>query len=127
MPGVTAWISEFGALDEVPRETTHLDHPEVSIHFGYLLTIARALGLQASCVPLADFLQVDLGASWLSRYSYEALRARMHLQRGHLAARAWTADTLELPWRVEGLSWVPVADEGPGPLITRFMALVLQR
>jgi len=45
----------------------------------------------------------------------------------HLQARAWTPQTLTLPWAVEGLEWVPLSDEGPGPLITRFMALLIQK
>lgn len=126
-PGGVAFLSEFGGLDELPEETRQLDHPEVSIHFGHLVTIARALGLQARCEPLADQMGFDLRAVQLARHSYEALRARMRSEGRHLAARAWTAETLELPWPVEGLQWVPLSDSGPGPLITRFMALIVQR
>ncbi|MDG1484550.1 MAG: methyltransferase domain-containing protein [Myxococcota bacterium] len=124
-PGGAAVVTEFGGLDEIPRETAQLDHPEVSIHFGHLVAVARARGLQARCIPLDELLRVDLTATWLSRHSYEALRARMRSEGRHLAARAWTPERLSLPWRVEGLEWVPLSDEGPGPLITRFMALLL--
>jgi SAM-dependent methyltransferase len=123
--GGVAVLTEFGGLDEIPRETEQLDHPEVSIHFGHLCAVARALGLSARCLPLDELLRVDLTQTWLSRHSYEALRARMRAEGQHLAARAWTPQTLSLPWPAEGLEWVPLSDEGPGPLITRFMALVL--
>lgn len=126
-PGGAAWVSEFGSLDETPQETEQLDHPEVSIHFGHLVTIARALGLQATALPLADVLSIDLSTRWLSRHSYEALRARLRATGRTLAARAWTPETLRLPWPVEGLHWVTLAEPGPGPLVTRFMALVLRR
>ena len=124
-PGGVAVLTEFGGIDEIPRETEQLDHPEVSIHFGHLCAVARALSMSVSCVPLAEFLRADLSASWLSRHSHEALRARMRAEGRHLPARAWTEQTLSLPWPVEGLEWVPLSDEGPGPLMTRFMALVL--
>ncbi|MES2641513.1 MAG: class I SAM-dependent methyltransferase [Myxococcota bacterium] len=126
-PGGVAWLSEFGGLDELPEETTQLDHPEVSIHFGHLVTIARALGLGVQLEPLAELLRADLGAQQLARHSYEGLRARMRAEARHLAARAYTPETLALPWPVEGLQWVPLSDQGPGPLITRFMALTVQR
>lgn len=126
-PGGAAWVSEFGALDEIPQETEQLDHPEVSIHFGHLVSIARALGLEASALPLAEVLGFDLNTHWLSRHSYEALRARLRATGRTLAARAWTPETLTLPWPVEGLHWVSLADPGPGPLVTRFMGLVLRR
>jgi len=126
-PGGAAYVSEFGATDEVPTETRHLDHPEVSIHFGHLATVARALGLDAQVVPLPEFMGFQLGAQWLSRHSYEALRAVVRASRVHLPARAWTPATLKPPLRVEGLDWVPITEDGPGPVVTRFQALILRR
>ncbi len=32
-----------------------------------------------------------------------------------------------LDWPVEGLRWVPVTEPGPGPLVTRFWALILEK
>ena len=126
-PGGVAFLSEFGGMDELPTETAQLDHPEVSIHFGQLVVIARALGMQAHCEPLADWIGFELGARQLARHSYEGVRARMRAESRPLAARAWTPETLVLPWTVEGLQWVPLSENGPGPLVTRFMALVLRR
>lgn len=119
-PGGVSFVSEFGAPDEVPTETRHLDHPEVSIHFGQLLTVARQCGLQAELVPLADLLAADLHATWLSRGSYEALRARWP----DLQARAWTAADIDTPDPVEGLVDVPISQDGPAPVVTRFWAMV---
>ena len=61
-----------------------------------------------------------------ARHSYEALRARMRAEGRTLQARAWSPETLPLPWPVEGLHWVPLTDPGPGPLPTRFQALLLR-
>lgn len=126
-PGGVAWLSEFGGVDELPEETTQLDHPEVSIHFGHLVAVAHGLGLRARLEPLGECLRFEMGAEQLARHSYEGLRARMRSEGRHLAARAYTPDTLRLPWAVEGLQWVPLSDTGPGPLLTRFMALTVER
>lgn len=122
--GGACWVSEFGALDELPVETSQLDHPEVSIHFGQLLEVARQVGLDAQVRGVADWLEMDRTAKWLSRPSYEALRARFAAGGGHLRARAWTPRTLELPWKVEGLSWVPITEDGAAPVVDRVLALV---
>ena len=125
-PGGSAVFTEFGGRDEEPTETTHLDHPEVSIRFGHLLRVAAAHGLSAELVPLPTLLEADLSARWLSRHSHEALRARAHAEGWHLAARAWTPETLPLPWPAEGIEWSAITDHGPGPLVTRFEALLLR-
>lgn len=126
-PGGAAYLSEFGGPDEQPTETAQLDHPEVSICFGHLAAVARARGLEPTLLPLPELLGMDLGASWLWRPSYEALRARLAREGRRLEARAWTEDTLDLPWPVEGLVWTTLADPGPGPLPTRFWALLLRK
>ena len=128
-PGGMAWISEFGDREEAPEQATQLDHPEVSIHFGHLLQAAESMGLEARCVALGDFLAMDYQASQLSRGSWEALRAMARSLGIHLPARAWTQSSLQeqLSMTVNGLRWVPMWDEGPGPLISRFLALVVHK
>ncbi len=122
-PGGAAYLSEFGSADEQPRETSQLDHPEVSIHFGELAAVARGLDLEAELVPMAELLGVELGARWLSRGSFEALRCLQPT----LPSRAWTPATLPLPEPVQGLRWVPITQDGPGPVVTRFQCLLLRR
>lgn len=128
-PGGQAWVSEFGVLEGLPAEATQLDHPEVAIQFAQLAEVARACGLIARIEPLADTLGADLTAQHLSRSSWHALRALARSRDHHLQARAWTPTRLAqaLPFKVDGLRWVPLADEGPGPLITRFYGLWLEQ
>lgn len=126
-PGGHAFLSEFGVLEGPAEEAVQLDHPEVSIRFDRLAEHARSAGLQAELVRLDALLEVDLAAEQLSRHSWMALRALAHARGVHLEARAWTRDSLGLPWAVEGLDFQTLADEGPGPLITRFWALLLAR
>ncbi len=125
-PGGRAFVSEFGSEADEPEETEQLDHPEVSIRFDRLVERARALGLTATLTPIAELLGMDLNARWLWRPHLGALRHLDHRAgRPPTAARAWTAATLQLPEAVEGLRWVPLHDEGPGPLPARTWGLSL--
>ncbi|GDX81982.1 hypothetical protein LBMAG42_37930 [Deltaproteobacteria bacterium] len=119
-PGGRAFLSEFGSEADEPEETEQLDHPEVSIRFDRLVERARALGLTPTLTPIAEFLGIDLSARWLWRPHLGALRHLDHRAgRPPTAARAWTPDTLNFPEPIEGLRWVPLHDEGPGPLPAR--------
>ena len=126
-PNGVAYVSEFGDIDEIPIETEQLNHPEVSIHFGHLYQIATTLGLQVRLLPIPKLLRFNMQTLWLSRHSYDALRARMRSEGRHLQARAWTEETLALPWMVEGLDWVEISERGPGPLPQRFWAIVVKK
>ncbi len=123
-PGGWAYISEFGAIDELPEETTHLDHPEVSIHFGQLQTVAESVGLVSELIPMDELLSVNREAVWLSRASTEALRALHHRHGGRFTAHARTPEQIALPWEVEGLWWVPVTDPGCAPILDRLWVLL---
>jgi SAM-dependent methyltransferase len=125
-PGGSAVLTEFGAPDETPEETVQLDHPEVSIRFDVLAGLARARGLAAELVRLDELLGVDLSARHLCRPHWEGVRALWASRGELLAARAWRADDVPLPERVQGLVDAPLTGPGPGPLITRFWALLLR-
>lgn len=127
-PGGVAFLSEFGSEADEPEETEQLDHPEVSIRFDRLVSKAIALGLHARLVPIAEFLGLDLDARWLWQPHLAALRHLDHRAgRPPAAARAWTPETLRLGEPVEGLRWVTLREEGPGPLPGRMWALELTR
>lgn len=126
-PGGVAALTEFGDLDAPPEEAVQLDHPEVSIRFDHLLAVARGCGLQADLCRLDELLALRLDAPQLSRESWRAVRALAHARGHRLPARAWTAATVPLPWPVEGLRDGTMAEPGPGPLVTRFQALLLRR
>lgn len=126
-PGGLLCITEFGETDETPEETPGLDHPEVSIRFGDLHRVATALGLTARILPMADWLGFALDTPWLSRGSWEGVRALARARDVALPARAWTLATLPLPWRVEGLREVPIHRDGPAPVVTRFHALLAKK
>lgn len=128
-PGGHALFTEFGVLEGPVAEAVQLDHPEVAIHFGHLEQLARHLGLEARVLRLDDLIRPEPDARWLSRTSWLAVRSWAFSQGIRLPARAWTPESLadRLPGPCTGLSWVPLDEEGPGPLITRFWALLLHR
>ena len=76
-PGGTAIVTEFGDIAAWPKLSTHLDHPELSTHFGILVQVARALQLDAKMEFVIDLLDVDRDQKGLAttRSHFRALRA----------------------------------------------------
>ncbi len=75
--GGTAVITEFGEMGRYPILSTHLDHPELSIHFGHLTVIARALGLETDFEFVMDLIDMARNYEGLSttRSYYRAMQA----------------------------------------------------
>ena len=126
-PGGRAYLSEFGGPEEHPTETAQLDHPEVSIHFGQVAEAAVAQGLVATLCPLADLLGVDREARWLSRPSYEAIRAWFASRGEPLAARAYHPGALPEGHGFDDVWWVSVGKDGPGPRLDRLWCVLLEK
>ncbi len=78
-PGAAAVITEFGEYGIWPKLSTHLDHPELSIHFGQLHQAAKAAGLEANLSFVIDLLDVDRTLQGLAttRSHFRALRAML--------------------------------------------------
>ena len=126
-PGGRAILVDRGELEPSTSSDTRNDPGSSDVHFGHLVEVARALGMEARTLPLPEFLDVRVQSQWLSKSSYEALEARMKTAKTAFSPRAWTPETLNLPWPVEGIHWVGLADEGPGPLLTRMTVLLLRK
>jgi len=126
-PGGTAVLTEFGNVEEIPTETRHLNHPEVSIHFRHLALVAAGCGLHAELEPVQTLLDADVHTSWLSRAAFEGMRALHHSQGLHLEARAWTTRTVPRPFPVEGLTDVSLTEDGSAPVLSRLWALIARR
>ncbi len=76
-PGGTAVITEFGDGAAWPKLSTHLDHPELSTHFGHLQQVARGESLEASVEFVIDLIDLDRTQQGLAttRSHFRALRA----------------------------------------------------
>lgn len=94
-PGGWLWLSEFGTLDEAPREAVHLDHPETGIEFGVLAAAAQHLDLvDVSIKNTVDALGIEpvplLAAPPAQLAALNALLVA--LGGAPLATRAWDAE-----------------------------------
>lgn len=76
-PGGTGFITEFGERSQYPRLSTHLDHPELSIHFGWLEHLARRLSMTSELVFVMDLIELDRSLEGLAttRSYFRALAA----------------------------------------------------
>lgn len=76
-PGGTTVITEFGDVAKWPTLSTHLDHPELSTHFGQLQQALRFSGLDAGTEFVIDLLDFDREQQGLAttRSHFRALRA----------------------------------------------------
>ncbi|MDP6943471.1 MAG: hypothetical protein QF464_04920, partial [Myxococcota bacterium] len=88
-PGGTAFISEFGDMSRWPILSTHLDHPELSIHFGHLTAVARAQGLEDDYVFVMDLIDMDRDVEGL-----RTTRSYFRALKGMLAHHGVTLDKL---------------------------------
>lgn len=76
-PEGVAIVTEFGERHMWPKLSSHLDHPELSTHFGHLQTAAITLGLTAKIEFVMDLIELDRDAQGLAttRSHFRALAA----------------------------------------------------
>lgn len=122
--GGMGYISEFGDIYEIPTETIQLNHPEVSIHFGQLESIAQKIGFQTQLISLPDLLKMDLTQLWMAKHSYCGVRSFLHQQNSSISARAWHP-TQFTHKNLHGIDWVPMTEPGPAPLPMRIWVLLI--
>ncbi|HWU85794.1 MAG TPA: SAM-dependent methyltransferase [Kofleriaceae bacterium] len=135
-PGGAAVVTEFGDSMAWPRLSTHLDHPELSTHFGHLLQIARGAGLEGHVEFVIDLLDVDRTQRGLAttRSHFRALRALAADAGVDLAKIGYTpellaetvGDKLDLS-TVGDLRWDKIEDRLMGLVPHEFRALVVAR
>ncbi|HVK84841.1 MAG TPA: SAM-dependent methyltransferase [Kofleriaceae bacterium] len=135
-PGGTAVITEFGDLAAYPKLSTHLDHPELSTHFGQLHQAAKGAGLDAAIEFVIDLLDFDREQKGLAttRSHFRALRALFADADIELAKLGYTpellartiGDKLELA-TVGELRWDRIEDRLMGLVPHEFKALVARR
>jgi len=135
-PGGVAVVTEFGDLAAWPKLSTHLDHPELSTHFGQLQQAARGAGLDANIEFVIDLLDFDRDLKGLAttRSHFRALRALAADVGIDLAKIGYTpellakavGDKLDLA-TVGELRWDKIEDRLMGLVPHEFKALVVRR
>lgn len=135
-PDGSAVITEFGERAMWPRLSSHLDHPELSTHFGHLLVAAQSLGLTGSIEFVMDLIDMDRTLQGLAttRSHFRALRAmaadagvdlpKVGYTREMLAARC--AGKLDLD-QIGELRWDRIEDRLMGLVPHEFKALVVRK
>lgn len=135
-PGGLMWMSEFGSLTAWPVESTHLDHAEVSIHFGHLRQLAASLGLTATVEPVPSVIGLDpqplalqSTATWFRNLRHLLAEAGVTVDK-----RAWTRDALltALGDRVAltslgNIAFAPLGERVMGLRPSEFLALIARR
>ncbi len=135
-PGGGAVITEFGDLSAWPKLSTHLDHPELSTHFGQLHQAAKAAGFEAKIEFVIDLLDFDREQKGLAttRSQFRALRALAADAGVELAKIGYTpellaktvGDKLDLESLGE-LRWDKIEDRLMGLVPHEFKALLMRR
>jgi hypothetical protein len=135
-PGGVGVVTEFGDAAAWPRMSTHLDHPELSTHFGHLVQIARARGLSATVEFVIDLLDFDRAQRGLAttRSHFRALRALAESAGVDLPKVGYTPELLaratgaQLDLSAVGdLRWDRIEDRLMGLVPHEFRALVVRR
>jgi hypothetical protein len=135
-PDGTAIVTEFGDRAAWPKLSSHLDHPELSTHFGHLLQAAKARGLDARIDFVMDLIDMARDQEGLAttRSHFRALRAlaadagvelpKLGYTRALLAERV--AGKLDLTEGGE-LRWEKIEDRLMGLVPHEFKALVARK
>jgi SAM-dependent methyltransferase len=135
-PGGHAVVTEFGDANAWPRLSTHLDHPELSTHFGHLAQCARGSGLTADVVFVIDLLELDRAQTGMAttRSQFRALRALASDAGVELAKIGYTRELFERAIAgkldlatIGDLRWDRIEDRLMGLVPHEFRALLLAK
>lgn len=135
-PGGTAVVTEFGDVAAWPKLSTHLDHPELSTHFGQLLQAARGAGLEGSIEFVIDLLDFDRDQKGLAttRSHFRALRALAADAGVDLPKIGYTPELLAKTTegkldlsKIGELRWDKIEDRLMGLVPHEFKALIVKR
>ena len=135
-PGATAWITEFGEMAKWPLLSTHLDHPELSIHFGHLTLVSRGVGFETEFEFVMDLIDMrrDLQGLQTTRSYFRALKALLAERGVNLEKIGYTREMFaELlgdkvqPGEVGEIAFDRIEDRLMGLVPHEFKAILLRR
>ncbi len=135
-PGGCAVITEFGEYSQWPKLSTHLDHPELSIHFGHLAQAATAAGLQTKLEFVIDLLDFDRNVRGLAttRSHFRALAAMCEAAGAALPKLGYTPELFEQALGqhlkvadIGEIRWDRIEDRLMGLVPHEFKALLARR
>ncbi|MGE0708120.1 MAG: SAM-dependent methyltransferase [Planctomycetota bacterium] len=135
-PGGTALLTEYGDQGRYAEASTHLDHPEFSIHFGHLQAVASALGLEQTLETVPNLLGLEDGVEVLhtTQSFFETLRAFLADRGVALEKLAYTPAMFDellggklQRAHLQGLAFGPIGSRVLGLKPYEFKALLLRK
>lgn len=133
-PDGVAYLSEFGDMSRWPVLSTHLDHPELSIHFGHLATVARAEGLRDDFVFVMDLINMGREVEGLrtTRSYFRALKGLLASHGRQLEKIGYTREMFEvltdgLDAEIGDITYDRIEDRLMGLVPHEFKALILSQ
>ena len=132
-PGGVAYLSEFGDMSRWPVLSTHLDHPELSIHFGHLAAVSRAEGLEDEFVFVMDLIDMEREVEGLrtTRSYFRALKGLFESHNCALEKVGYTREMFEAlraqlgESRIGDVTYDRIEDRLMGLVPHEFKALLL--
>ncbi|MFO0747039.1 MAG: class I SAM-dependent methyltransferase [Myxococcota bacterium] len=135
-PGGTVLMTEFGEMGRWPRLSTQLDHPELSIHFGQLMLVAKQVGWQADFEFVMDLIELrrDQQGFASTRSYFRALKAMLASRGVELQKVGYTKKMLEDLLgekarldHIGDIRFEPIEDRLMGLVPHEFKAVILKR
>lgn len=133
-PEGVAVLTEFGEMSRWPIVSTHLDHPELSIHFGHLMAVARQLKLEPELVYVMELIELDRDTEGLqtTRSFFRALSAMLEdaeisVKKIGYTRAMFEALTEPLAGTFGDVRYAPIEDRLMGLVPHEFKALVLRK
>jgi len=110
-PGGIAIVTEYGYQDRLPHRAKHLDHPEYTIHFGQMISVATALGFDAALTDAWDYLGFRGDVPLMTHRSYMSALRLLQARGRSLPNIAYTEELLrkqlgEEAARLKGIRYV---------------------
>ncbi len=135
-PNATAWITEFGDMGKWPILSTHLDHPELSIHWGQLTLVSRNTGFETEFEFVMDTLEMqrDVDGLQTTRSYFRALKGLLAEYGINLEKVGYTrpmfnaliGDTIA-PGDIGEIGFERIEDRLMGLVPHEFKALILRK
>lgn len=135
-PGASAWITEFGEMGKWPLLSTHLDHPELSIHFGHLMLVSKGVGFEVDFAFVMDLIDMrrDLEGLQTTRSYFRALKALLAERGIELEKVGYTREMFAAllgdkvaPGEVGEIAFDRIEDRLMGLVPHEFKCLLLQK
>ncbi|MFQ5887507.1 MAG: hypothetical protein ACE5HY_02290, partial [Candidatus Hydrothermarchaeales archaeon] len=116
-PSGLALLTEYGYQDRLPFRARHLDHPEYTIQFGQMISVATAMGFSVRLTDAFDFLGFRGDVKLMAHFSFQAAFRIMEHHNIYLPNITYTEDLFkkQLGKRAENFTGLMFVEPQKGP------------